>query len=434
MVFVLSKNKKPLAPTSNAKARILLKRGKALIHSLCPFVIRLKEQKECSESFTIKLDVGASTTGVARVDAKKAFFFFELIHRGKAIKKSLDSRRARRRGSRGRNTRYRAPRFDNRTRPVGWLAPSVKSRADNVINFVKKIQRYIPLNAATIERVSFDTSSMTNGEKLYGAEFQQGELFQTKSRKYIFNKHNGKCVYCGGKGQEVEHIISKAKGGTNSIWNLTFSCNDCNIKKGTLSLKEFGKMMRKNYGHLEPRKTPKHASIIQSARTYTIKSIAKLMAVETGEGWETSLNRIEQNLPKEHYYDAMCIGNNSNYVVATNEVIEIKSQGRGSRQMCRMDKFGFPRTKPKSNKTVKGFQTGDIVKAVVPSGLKEGKYFGRVAVRSSGYFNITTKEQTIQGVGHKHCRVLQRNDGYAYQKRSINSSPAVELGVSLMVT
>lgn len=158
MVFVLSKNKKPLAPTSNARARVLLNRGKAVVVSLYPFVIRLKENRQTSQSFTIKLDPGASTTGVAIVDKEKALFFFELVHRGKAIKKALDSRRAIRRGRRARNTRYRKPRFLNRTRPQGWLAPSVKSRADNVINFVKKYQRFIPLNKATIERVSFDNS------------------------------------------------------------------------------------------------------------------------------------------------------------------------------------------------------------------------------------------------------------------------------------
>ena len=82
--------------------------------------------------------------------------------------------------------------------------------------------------------------------------------------------------------------------------------------------------------------------------------------------------------------------------------------------MCRMDRFGFPRTSPKGSKAVKGFQTGDIVKAVVPSGLKRGEYFGRVAVRSSGSFDIETKGNTIQGIGHKYCRIIQRNDGYSY--------------------
>lgn len=93
--------------------------------------------------------------------------------------------------------------------------------------------------------------------------------------------------------------------------------------------------------------------------------------------------------------------------------------------------FGFPRTKAKESKTVKGFQAGDIVKAVAPSGLKQGKYLGRVAVRSSGSFNITAKDSTIQGIGYKHCRLLQKSDGYAYQRKEITvSSPCINIGVS----
>ncbi len=45
-----------------------------MIHSLYPFVIRLKEHKETIQRFEIKLDPGASVTGVAIVDSKKSTF------------------------------------------------------------------------------------------------------------------------------------------------------------------------------------------------------------------------------------------------------------------------------------------------------------------------------------------------------------------------
>lgn len=298
MVFVLSKDKTPLAPTREAKARILLKKGKAVIHKLFPFTIRLKENKECNKSFDIKFDVGASVTGVTIVDAVKCFFFAEIVHRGKTVKKAMDSRRAIRRSRRARKTRYREPKFDNRTRPTGWLPPSVKSRADNVINFANKYAKLIPLKKAIVERVSFDTSSMTNGEKLYGKEYQNGELKDTKLRNFIFMKHNNECVYCGKLAEEIEHIVPRSKGGTSSVQNLTLSCRKCNIEKGNLSLKAFAKKVKKDFSHLEPKKTPKHASIIQSARTYTLKELAKKFEVKTGERWETYTNRKELDLPK----------------------------------------------------------------------------------------------------------------------------------------
>jgi len=176
MVFVVSKNKQPLAPTSNARARVLLKKGKAVIYKHFPFVICLKENKRCEKEFAIKIDPGANVTGIAIVDNTQVLFFFELIHRGKMVKKSLMQRKGVRRSRRQRNTRYRKARFNNRRRKDGWLPPSVKSRADNIINFVKKYQKYIPLKKGVVEHVSFDVAHMSSDISLSGKEYQQGSL------------------------------------------------------------------------------------------------------------------------------------------------------------------------------------------------------------------------------------------------------------------
>ena len=119
-------------------------------------------------------------------------------------------------------------------------------------------------------------------------------------------------------------------------------------------------------------------------------------------------------MPKQHYYDALSVGNIQDYKFLTDKVLQISAKGRGSRQMCRVDKFGFPRTSAKASKSVKGFQTGDMVKAIVPKGLKKGEYLGKVAVRSSGRFNIQTKTKTIEDIGHQYCHIIQRGDGYLY--------------------
>ena len=90
--------------------------------------------------------------------------------------------------------------------------------------------------------------------------------------------------------------------------------------------------------------------------------------------------------------------------------------------MCRVDKYGFPRTKPKQKRTQQGFQTGDIVRAVVTKGKKIGIYIGRVAVRSSGSFNIATRKDTVQGISYRYCMPLHKSDGYSYQKGEAASS------------
>ncbi len=55
-----------------------------------------------------------------------------------------------------------------------------------------------------------------------------------------------------------------------------------------------------------------------------------------------------------------------------------------------------------------------MVNADVRKGKKMGFYVGRVAVRATGSFNIQTAQGVVQGVSHRHCKVMQRADGYGY--------------------
>jgi len=93
-----------------------------------------------------------------------------------------------------------------------------------------------------------------------------------------------------------------------------------------------------------------------------------------------------------------------------------------------MDKFGFPHTSAKQFKRVHGFQTGDIVKAIMfaslsgyfvncPVGKKAGTYIGRAAIRTSGSFNLTTEIGTIQGINYRYFHLLQHAHGYTYEER-----------------
>lgn len=307
-------------------------------------------------------------------------------------------------------------RFLNRTKPEGWLAPSVKSRANNVINFVKKYKKLLNINKVMIENVSFDTAQMTAGTNLVVTTYQQGPLYQQKLRNFIFNRSNNKCVYCGAKATEIDHIVARANGGTNSTYNLAASCRTCNQMKSNLTLKDFGKLVGKDFSHLKPKKLPKDAAIVQSARNYMVREITKLVSdTTTYDAWMTKYNRDSLGLPKEHYYDALSVGEvPTKFNFLTDKILQISAKGRGSRQMCLMDKYGFPRTSAKASKMVNGFQTGDIVKAVVTKGSKQGEYLGRVAVRSRGYFNIQTKTQVVQGIGFEYCHIVQRSDGYLY--------------------
>lgn len=64
MVFVLSKQKKPMDNCTPAKARLLLRDGLATIHKQYPFTIRLKDNAAhtADKTYQIKLDPGSKTT------------------------------------------------------------------------------------------------------------------------------------------------------------------------------------------------------------------------------------------------------------------------------------------------------------------------------------------------------------------------------------
>lgn len=419
-ILVLDKLKTPLMPCHPARARKLLKKGKAKVFRTCPFTIILTERiGGNTQEVELKIDGGSKTTGIALVvkgkEGDKTKLAIHLEHRGHTIKKALDSRRAIRRSRRNRKTRYRKPRFLNRIRPTGWLAPSLKSRVDNIITWSKRLISWCPVSIIHNETVRFDMQLMENPE-ISGVEYQQGTLKGYEVREYLLEKFNRKCIYCKVEGVplEIEHIIPKARGGTNRISNLTLACTKCNQDKGTQTAAE--------YGHpkvqAQAKASLKDAAAVNTIRKRIFQELKQFnLPIGMWSGGRTKHNRIKQGYSKDHYIDASCVGESGLAVLIpdTLKPLIVTAIGRGSRQMCRVDRYGFPRTKPKSVKTVHGFQTGDIVRAAVPKGKKAGQYFGKLAVRASGSFDIKTATGKIQGINHKYFKLIQKVDGYAYQ-------------------
>jgi 5-methylcytosine-specific restriction endonuclease McrA len=434
-VFVIDTKKQPLNPVHPGRARVLLKAGKASIVKRYPFTIVLGREVESPQvqPLRVKLDPGSKTTGIALVNdtTGKAVFAAELSHRGRAIKSALERRRASRRGRRARHTRYRKPRFNNRSRPKGWLAPSLESRVENVLTWVKRLMRICPIEAISMELVRFDLQAMEQPDIL-GCQYQQGTLAGYELREYLLEKWGRRCAYCAKEHRplQIEHIVPRAKGGSNRVSNLTLSCEPCNRAKGTQDVAVFLKGKPEILTRiLAQAKTPlKDAAAVNSTRWTLFARLNALgLPVECGSGGLTKYNRITRTLEKAHWVDAACVGKSTPVDLDRRGVVPlfIQATGQGSRQMCRMDRYGFPRTGPKQARRVKGFQTGDIVRAVVRSGVKVGTYVGKVAVRSTGSFNITTPTRIVQGISHRFCTVLHRCDGYTYQKGACgNSSPA----------
>ena len=137
MVFVLSSDGQPLDPCHPARARQVLRRGRARVVRRFPMTIQLLDRRadqSTTHPLRLKIDPGSRTTGLALVTEESATVVWaaELTHRSRAIRDALLTRRASRRNRRHRHTRYRAARFANRRRPAGWLAPSLRSRVEHI--------------------------------------------------------------------------------------------------------------------------------------------------------------------------------------------------------------------------------------------------------------------------------------------------------------
>lgn len=424
-VFVLDRSGKPLMPCSEKRARLLLSRGRARVHRQAPFVIRLVDRKQADsqvQRLVIKIDPGSQFTGIALVRQRQqsvhVLSLMELVHRGFQIKKALLQRSGYRRRRRSANLRYRAPRFNNRTRPVGWLPPSLQHRVDTTMSWVQRLRRWAPITDMAVERVKFDMQKMDNPE-ISGVEYQQGELQGYEVREYLLEKWGRKCMYCqvDNKPLQVEHILARIKGGSDRVSNLGLACGPCNQKKDnqdiTLFLKKKPDLLKYI---LAKAKTPlRDAAAVNATRNALFNALLSTgLPVETGTGGQTKFNRIRHGIPKTHALDAVCVGTIAEVHGWAKPTLTIKAMGRGSYQRTRVCASGFPRGYLTRQKVHFCFQTGDMVRSVVTKGKKIGTYSGRVAVRSTGSFNIQTGDGVIQGISHRYCTVVQRGDGYGY--------------------
>ncbi len=422
-VLVIDTLKNPLNPIHPARARQLLNNGQAAVFRRFPFTIIVKKSLplETVQPLRIKIDPRAKVTGVAVVNdvSGEVVWAAELQHRGFVIRESLTSRRQLRKSRRNRKTRYRQPRFNNRKREDGRLAPSLMSRVHNIETWVKRLCKFAPITAISQELVRFDTQLMQNPQ-IQGNEYQQGELQGYETREYLLEKWDRQCAYCGVKDipLQIEHIQPRAKGGSNRLSNLTLSCEKCNTKKGVKDIKDFLKKQPDRLSKIlaQAKKPLADTAAVNSTRfklLETLKATGK--PIETGSGGLTKFNRSTQNLEKTHWIDAACVGKSTPTLnILGVKPLLIKATGHGTRQSCRTDKYGFPNRHCAREKVYFGFQTGDIVKAVVTTGRKVGTYTGRIAVRATGSFNISVKDGLIQGISHRFCKIIHRKDGYGY--------------------
>lgn len=154
----------------------------------------------------------------------------------------------------------------------------------------------------------FDTQKIQNPD-ITGEQYQYGELHGYLVREYVLAKWKRQCCYCGATGipLQVEHIIPKARGGSNRVSNLALACEPCNLKKGTQTATEYGFPQVQVQAKI-PLKDAAHVSSIKTVMVERLRAQFGYDQVSLTYGYETKYMRIQKlGLPKSHTNDAVAI-------------------------------------------------------------------------------------------------------------------------------
>ena len=418
MVYVLSASGTPLMPTQRyGHVRQMLRSGRAKVVKRTPFTIQLTYKSTTyTQPVSLGIDTGSKHIGVSAVTEGKELYAGEVQLRDD-ISGNLTVRRQFRRGRRSRKTRYRKPRFDNRVRSKhkGWLAPSMEAKIGTHMRVIDNVCGILPVERITVETAAFDTQKMRDPE-ISGIKYQQGTLMGYEIREYLAEKFGHKCCYCrkpqgNGVCFEVEHLTPKARGGSDRIINLGWSCHDCNEKKGTMTCEEFG--------HPEVRmeaeagmKHAAHMSVMRWKLYERLKTVYRDKLHMTC-GSTTSYRRNTAGLSKTHVNDARCI---SGYPDAApcGEAFFQKKVRCHNRQIYKAKIYkGGVRKRNQAPYLVKGFRLFDKVEYMG----QECFIFGR---RSSGYFDIRRLDGTKvhAGVSYKKLRFLETRHTMLTERRT----------------
>lgn len=339
MVYVISMNGEPLMPTGNGKARILLKEKKAVVKRRKPFTIGLTYEPETSytQPITLGIDSGYSTVGFSAVTDKKELLAgeFELL---KNMKDRLEAKARYRRVRRSR-LRYRAPRFDNRkrTKPTGWLAPSLKHKLDSHMKFIASLYAILPITSCVVEVANFDIQKMKD-DTIRGVDYQQGDMLGFWNvREYVLHRDQHRCQNpdCRNRGSEVilkvHHIRYRSNGGTDAPGNLITLCSRChtpaNHQKGRFlyTWMEEGKKTR---GYRD-------ATFMTTIRWKLIEQLRQaIRGVRFSYGYQTKNHRIRYEIEKSHCNDAFAIAGGVEQI--RNPVIHRLMQSRRNNRSLEM--------------------------------------------------------------------------------------------------
>lgn len=414
MVYILSKNGKPIMPTENyAKVRLLLKYGKAKVVKRTPFTIQLlSTSKTYKQSITLGVDAGSKYVGMSVTTEKKELFSAELRPRNDVVE-LLSTRRENRSTRRNRKTRYRKAKFNNRvhSKHKGWLAPSVEVKIWNHIQGINLVNKILPLTTIRVETAEFDLQklkAMEEGKPLpIGKYYQLGEQYSYyNTRQYVLHRDGYTCKCCGAHTTSrlevrlnVHHLESRKTGG-NSPSNLITLCESCH------RLYHAGKLeLPANKRIIKSMRDATFMGIMRKTLMERLRNMFPNIEVKETMGYITKYWRERKNIEKSHINDAFVIAENFNAKRLDKSLLIIpKRQHNRQIHKCKISKGG-KRKLNQAPKYVFGYKLLDKVLCLG----QEGFIFGR---RSSGYFDIRklSGEKIHAGISYKKIKLLEHSN------------------------
>lgn len=322
-VFVKDIDENPLMPTNPRKARLLLKTGSAEIVSREPFTIRLLyETGNRTQDIVLGVDAGYQTIGYSVTTEKEELIGGELkmlAGMSERIKERAMYRNTRRNGK-----RYRKPRFSNRRKDNGWLAPSVQHKLDTHHRLIKRMKNILPITKTVIEVANFDIQKIKDPD-IEGAGYQKGEQSGFWNlREYILHRDSHQCQNpdcknrAKGKILEVHHLGYWKKDRTDRPGNLITLCNKCHTPKNH---QKSGFL----YGWQKKVKPFKPETFMSTVRW---RLVDRPQTNHT-YGYRTKMNRIAMALSKSHHNDAFIIaGGTTQSRVAPSDLEQIRRNKR----------------------------------------------------------------------------------------------------------
>lgn len=316
MVCVVTNTGKPLMPTTEYRARKLLKSGKAIIYKHRPFTIQLLYREDgYTQPIEYACDTGYQHIGISIKSRKHEYvneqrnLLKDEVERHEACRKYRRTRRNR--------LRYRKARFDNRTssKKEGWLAPSIVNKKNMHLQILENYKQVMPITTIIFEVGQFDTQvlkAVEEGKPLpQGTDYQQGEQYGYATlREAVFSRDKYACICCGksaikdGVILRMHHLNYLKHDRTNKMSNLATVCTKCHTSKNH---QKGGKL----YGLKPKLKSFKGAAFMTSVKFAMINAIKEQFSDVEAKfqyGAKTKMVRNGLNIPKSHSNDAYCMG------------------------------------------------------------------------------------------------------------------------------